>query len=81
MPVGESVVSLRIAGMFIVGIAGMNNVAVTSASATGLPDESFTVTSKVLSPVRGGSGCGWNVMLSRSVGAEAVDEGAPAGGS
>jgi hypothetical protein len=47
---------LRIAGMFIEGIAGMENTVVTVASVTGEPSGRFTVTSRELSPALGGSG-------------------------
>ena len=48
--------SLRIAGMFIAGIAGMENTAVTDASLTGEPSAPLTVTSIALSPDFSGSG-------------------------
>jgi hypothetical protein len=54
----------RIAGMFIDGIAGMENTVVTVASITGEPSGCFTVTSNVLSPASGGSGSLRNEMLS-----------------
>jgi hypothetical protein len=44
------------AGMFIAGIAGIENTAVTTASVTGAPSGCRTVTSIVLSPDFGGSG-------------------------
>ena len=50
--------------MFIVGIAGMNSCTDTSASVTGLPLASLTATSKMLSPVFGGSGCVRKLMSS-----------------
>ena len=56
LPAGDNFASLRIAGMFIVGIAGMKNCTNTSASSIGLPVASFTVASSWLSPVFGGSG-------------------------
>ena len=52
----ESFASLRMAGMFIVGIAGMENTAVTSASVIAVPSGCLTVTSIVLSPDFRGSG-------------------------
>jgi hypothetical protein len=47
---------LRIAGMFIDGIAGIENTASTVASVTGDPFGPVTTTSKVLSPDAGGLG-------------------------
>ena len=49
----ESFASLRMAGMFIVGIAGMENTAVTSASVIAVPSGCLTVTAIVLSPAIG----------------------------
>ena len=43
-PEGFSFTSLRIAGMFIAGIAGMTSRTDTSASVTGFPAASLTVT-------------------------------------
>ena len=54
--------------MFIEGIAAMNSTTDTSASSTGRPSGSRTVTSKVLSPVRGGSGSERKVISRRSPG-------------
>ena len=55
-PACRSFVSFRIAGMFIVGMAGMKNCTLTSASSIGWPLASLTVASSWLSPVVGGSG-------------------------
>jgi len=44
------------AGMFIAGIAGIENTAVTVASVTGAPFRSVTITSIALLPDSGGSG-------------------------
>ena len=51
-----SVAELRMAGMFIAGIAGMMNTTVTVASVTGEPSGPLTVTATPLSPAFGGSG-------------------------
>src|SRR6185436_18833760 len=70
----------RIAGMLIDGIAGMNRITLTSASSTGAPAGVLTVTSKVFSPERGGSGIEWNVTPSALPGAAGVappDAGVP----
>ena len=60
--------------MFIAGIAGMENTAVTAASVMGEPSGCRTVTSIVLSPDFGGSG-----SLLKSIVTPSVDVG-PAGG-
>ena len=51
-----SFVSLRMAGMFMAGIAGIEKTAVTAASVIAVPSACRTVTSIVLSPDFGGSG-------------------------
>lgn len=64
-----SVAVLRIAGMFIEGIAGIENTVVTVASLTGVPSGCLTVTSNVLLPASGGSGSLRNSMARFWVGA------------
>ena len=56
LPAWVNGASLRIAGMFIAGMAGIENTAVTVASVTGAPFRSVTLTSIVLLPDSGGSG-------------------------
>ena len=57
--------------MFMVGIAGMKNCTVTSASSIGLPLASLTVASNWLSPIFGGSGTVRNVICVPAVAAPA----------
>jgi hypothetical protein len=56
LPAWVNGASLRIAGMFIAGMAGMENTAVTVASVTGAPFRSVTLTSIALLPDSGGFG-------------------------
>ena len=46
LPAWVNGASLRIAGMFIAGMAGMENTAVTVASVTGVPFRSVALTSQ-----------------------------------
>ena len=48
---------MRMAGMFMDGIAGIENTAPTEASVTGAPSGCTTVTSIVLSPARADPAC------------------------
>ena len=61
---GARAVLLGGVGIFIAGMAAMTNMAVTSASVIGFPAGSFTITSKVLSPVLGGLGLLVSMMSS-----------------
>ncbi len=70
-----SFASARIAGMFIAGIAGMENTAVTAASVMAVPSGWRTVTSIVLSPDFGGSGSLLNSIVTPSVDVAAGVEG------
>ena len=58
--------SLRIAGMFIEGIAGIVNTAFTFRDSTGEPSGFLTVTTTVLSPLAGGFGSVPNVTTKPS---------------
>jgi hypothetical protein len=61
--------SVRIAGMFIDGMAGIDSTTLTAASVTGAPSGCLTLTISVLSPAEGGLG----VVVKSSVHSPDVD--------